>query len=162
MRLVGNNTSHLLMAIVLKSQHIATSTHGIFSLIMNDGPARYGSLATLMSSSWYAIRANPGLSMVSSFIVSTFFTRLSLAWRRCFLKVMKFSEDDEAIRQLLRMAGLKADDESIKLECINNEKDEGKLELTFFWGDCLLIYLWPQLNYSIAKILLIKHRRRWK
>ncbi|KAL6898660.1 hypothetical protein GGI43DRAFT_82679 [Trichoderma evansii] len=33
-------------------------------------------------------------------------------------------KDDEAIRQLLRMAGLKADDESIKLECINNEKDE--------------------------------------
>lgn len=43
------------------------------------------------------------------------------------MQVDKFSEDDEAIRQLLKRAGLKADDESIKLECLNNEKDEGKL-----------------------------------
>jgi hypothetical protein len=35
-------------------------------------------------------------------------------------------EDDEAIRQLLKSAGLRADDDSIRLECINNEKDEGK------------------------------------
>ncbi|PTB37179.1 uncharacterized protein TrAFT101_010913 [Trichoderma asperellum] len=33
-------------------------------------------------------------------------------------------KDDETIRQLLKMAGLKADDESVKLECINKEKDE--------------------------------------
>lgn len=46
----------------------------------------------------------------------------------------KYLEDDEAIRQLLKRAGLKADDESIKLECINNEKDEGKLALTLSWG----------------------------
>lgn len=41
-----------------------------------------------------------------------------------------YLEDDEAIRQLLKRAGLKADDDSIKLECINNEKDEGKLAPT--------------------------------
>lgn len=30
------------------------------------------------------------------------------------------------------MAGLKAEDESLKLECINKEKDEGKSELMLF------------------------------
>lgn len=76
------------------------------------------------------------------------------------MQVINYLEDDEAIRQLLRRAGLKADDDSIKLECINNEKDEGKLALMLLLrGSCLLMRMWcqPQLRYSLAKILLIKH-----
>lgn len=46
------------------------------------------------------------------------------------MQTINYLEDDEAIRQLLKRAGLKADNDSIKLECINNEKDEGKLAPT--------------------------------
>jgi hypothetical protein len=34
-------------------------------------------------------------------------------------------EDDEAIRQLLKKAGLRPEDKSIQLECINKEDKEG-------------------------------------
>lgn len=53
-------------------------------------------------------------------------------------------EDDEIIRQLLKKSGLRAEDKSIQLECINKEEKEGKQILASLLGSAIANSL-PQL-----------------
>lgn len=61
--------------------------------------------------------------MASSSTVSEH-RKLKQSFTNCAYNLIE--EDDEAIRQLLKKAGLKPEDKSIQLECINKEDKEGE------------------------------------